>query len=88
MTRSKHRGHDIEVKNNAWVYSDNHNPVSRDKGRSCGHCGKDQTVEGHDGCIGTLPGVMNACCGHGDVKACYVSSIGLLLSGVFLLVGI
>lgn len=32
---------------------------------SCGHCGLSRTPEGHDGCIGTLPGVTNACCGHG-----------------------
>ncbi len=32
----------------------------------CAHCGLDRTPEGHDGCIGTLPGnVMNACCNHG-----------------------
>ncbi|WP_340074508.1 hypothetical protein [Leptobacterium sp. I13] len=30
------------------------------------------TEEGHDGCIGTLSGVMNACCGHGDVKQAYI----------------
>jgi hypothetical protein len=32
----------------------------------CGHCGISRTPEGHDGCIGTLEGVMNACCGHGE----------------------
>lgn len=32
---------------------------------SCGQCGLSRTPEGHDGCLGTLPGnVMNACCGH------------------------
>ena len=28
---------------------------------TCGHCGLRRTVEGHDGCIGTLSNVMNAC---------------------------
>lgn len=38
----------------------------------CKHCGLSRTVEGHDGCVGALKGVMNACCGHGDNKAAYV----------------
>ncbi len=47
---SKIRGHEIEKGKD---YS------------NCGYCGLKNTVEGHDGCLGTLPGVMNACCGHG-----------------------
>lgn len=39
---------------------------------SCGYCGIKRTPEGHDGCIGTLEGVMNACCGHGEDKTAYV----------------
>ncbi len=38
----------------------------------CGHCNLKRTKEGHDGCIGTLKGVMNACCGHGETKVAYV----------------
>lgn len=38
----------------------------------CGHCGIKRTPEGHDGCIGTLPNVMNACCGHGETRHAYV----------------
>lgn len=38
----------------------------------CGHCGLSRATEGHDGCVGTLPGVMNACCGHGEVGMAYV----------------
>lgn len=40
--------------------------------RPCGECGLSRTSEGHDGCLGTLPGVINACCGHGDADAAYV----------------
>jgi len=39
---------------------------------TCGHCGKRRTPEGHDGCIGTLDNVMNACCGHGEDNVAYV----------------
>lgn len=38
----------------------------------CGHCGLHRTEQGHDGCIGTLEGVMNACCGHGEKSVAYV----------------
>ena len=39
----------------------------------CAKCRKGPTVEGHDGCLGTLPGgVMNACCGHGYDKGAYI----------------
>ena len=40
--------------------------------RSCGYCGRPNTKEGHDGCAGVLPGVMNACCGHGAPEDAYV----------------
>lgn len=39
---------------------------------NCNHCGLDRTPDGHDGCIGHLEGVMNACCGHGDTPCAYV----------------
>ena len=39
---------------------------------TCGHCGKKRTPEGHDGCIGILEGVMNACCGHGQDNMAYI----------------
>jgi len=39
---------------------------------NCSHCGLNRTKEGHDGCIGKLPSVMNACCGHGQNTAAYV----------------
>ncbi|GAA0581126.1 hypothetical protein GCM10008997_32520 [Halomonas salifodinae] len=40
----------------------------------CANCGLGPTPEGHDGCLGTLPGdaVMNACCGHGDDRQAYI----------------
>lgn len=30
----------------------------------CKHCKKYKTFEGHDACLGELPFLMNACCGH------------------------
>jgi hypothetical protein len=31
----------------------------------CKHCQEYKTFEGHDGCLGTLDGIANACCNHG-----------------------
>ncbi len=67
---SRCRGHALAFKNGGWVYADGW-PYKID--RPCGHCGKDRTPEGHDGCLGTLQnGVMNACCGHGEAPEAYV----------------
>ena len=67
------RGHAIELGDHGiWYYVDTKRPVFQKPDRDCGHCGKANTCEGHDGCLGTLPGVINACCGHGDVERAYV----------------
>lgn len=64
-------GYEIEVVDKEWVFSDTGKPtVGSD--RSCGHCHRRQTVEGHDACLGTLPEVKNACCGHGRIAEAYV----------------
>ena len=57
---------------NAWYYTDTDRLVANDPNRVCGECGKENTPEGHDGCLGALPGVTNACCGHGQVAEAYV----------------
>ena len=57
------RGYKIELSQGVWIYSDNKEPCKVIRG--CGFCGASNTPEGHDGCVGTLEGVMNAFCGHG-----------------------
>lgn len=67
------RGHEIEFTNGEWIYSDTKEPTASTwESRSCGHCGLHNTKEDHDGCLGTLQGVMNACCGHGRIGETYV----------------
>jgi hypothetical protein len=67
------RGYKIEMHNGEWVFSDTkESTVATWQKRPCGHCGKYNTIEGHDGCLGTLSGVMNACCGHGQENDAYV----------------
>jgi len=70
--KSKWRGHPI-VFSDEWQYADTLESVAETwKERPCGHCGSPSTPDGHDGCLGTIPGVMNACCGHGDSADAYV----------------
>ncbi len=41
----------------------------------CSHCQLERTPEDHDGCLGVLHGLMNACCGHGGIREPYVQFI-------------
>jgi len=77
------RGHDISFAGGQWVFADNGLPtVSTWKERPCFHCDQHQTTEGHDACLGELPGLMNACCGHGHKKDAYVQFLsGISISG-------
>lgn len=68
---SQLRGWPIVLTDGEWRWQDTGEPTAGPR-RSCGHCGLADTPEGHDGCLGTLPGVMNACCGHGDTAEAYV----------------
>lgn len=47
-----------------WVYVED-GVDAWDNPRECPKCNKLPTPEGHDACLGTLPGVKFACCGHG-----------------------
>lgn len=38
----------------------------------CSVCKKYTTKDGHDPCIPNLPGVKNACCGHGEPDRGYI----------------
>ncbi len=71
MTTSFLRGHKIIFIDNQWVYRDTKSPTIGNQ-RPCGLCCKPDTKKGHDACLGTLFGVMNACCGHGIDGEAYV----------------
>ena len=67
VAKSYTRGHEIEYQDE-WVYSDTIYSDTRELAsneRPCVRCGRMPTKEGHDACLGTLPGVKHACCGHG-----------------------
>lgn len=69
------RGYQIRIdpSTGKFIFCDTGNPTIENwKNRPCGHCGRHNTQEGHDGCLGTLAGVINACCGHGEPENAYV----------------
>ena len=47
----------------------------------CIKCGKLPTKENHDACLGTFPGVIDACCGHGVTEAYIYFENGLTIRG-------
>jgi hypothetical protein len=50
--------------------------------RVCYECGKKVKKSEPDACLGNLPGVKNACCGHGDPARSYVHfTNGIILRG-------
>ncbi len=60
------RGHKIiwNPKKDDWFYADTGELVTNID-RPCIRCGEKPTKEGHDACLGNLPNVKFACCGHG-----------------------
>lgn len=86
-TRSYWRGHPIVWEDSKWLFKDTLEPVPGYGGskRPCVKCGK--TFEGSnegdaDPCLGELPGVDNACCGHGIPALAYIRfTNGLVVKG-------
>ncbi len=84
MTSVGHlRGHPIYFDGKAWRYKDTDEPTAETwRARACGVCKKPNTEDDHDPCLGTIPGVMNACCGHGEGASAYIQfDDGLILRG-------
>ena len=59
---------------------ENHLGISKHK-LPCVKCGKLPTKEGYDPCLGTLPGVIDACCGHGVKEAYIIFGNGVTIRG-------
>lgn len=57
-----YNGHNIFWNNGKWYYQDG---TEAKEYKPCPKCGQLPTKEGHDYCLANLPGVKNACCGHG-----------------------
>ncbi len=80
---SYERGHEVLFNIDTvgkGIYADTGEEVTLN--RPCKRCGKEPTPEGHDACLGELPGVKFACCGHG--KEGYIRfENDIVLRGIF-----
>lgn len=86
MTARGHcRGHPMcyDESSGEWRYDDDGSPVPLGwRERPCGYCSRMHAANGHDPCLGELPGVVNACCGHGVQSESYVQfANGVVLRG-------
>ncbi|CAM0104707.1 hypothetical protein MYOV065v1_p0039 [Vibrio phage PS15B.2] len=86
MSKSKLNGHEIEHNGTEWVFSDTgESTIKTHNKRPCGHCNKHAIADGdelYDACIGKVDGLINACCGHGDVNKAYAQlSADVILRG-------
>jgi len=71
MHHSSHRGHPVVFIDPQLYYTDTIE-LTRLQCRPCGVRGKFNSKQGHDACISSIPGILNACCGHGEEKSAYV----------------
>ncbi len=69
------RGHPIYQDGDRFRYRDNDELTTTYQSRDCGLCRLPNRADGHDACIGELPGVMNACCGHGSPQEAYIQYV-------------
>ena len=71
MARSFFRGYPTIVIDGKWCYEDTKETI-KDHLRPCKKCGKEYEFNAPDPCLGTLPGVAFACCGHGVQSEAYI----------------
>jgi hypothetical protein len=65
---ARHRGHSVSYIASSWRYSDGAPMGSIE--RPCVECGEiAASFDAPDPCLGYLPGVRSACCGHGVTDA-------------------
>lgn len=74
--------------NNRWVYEDNHTelPINVGQIRPCKKCGALFPLNTCDPCLGRLPGVNAACCGHGVQSQAYIRFTNGVVIGNFIVV--
>ena len=84
MITAQEKGHQItyNVENKQWIYVDTKEPVENNP-RPCKRCGNLSTQEGYDYCLGKLPGVKNACCGHGYEEGYIMFENGVTIRSYF-----
>lgn len=56
--------------------------TTKEKIKPCPVCGEHQ-IDGCDPCLGKLPGVISACCGHGVKPGYVIFENGIKIKGTF-----
>ena len=82
MTARRFLGVRLERIAGKWYHAGREIPNPLEHTIPCEACGL-PPVDGCDGCIGRLPGVLFACCGHGKRQGYVMFSNGLVLRGRF-----
>ena len=76
MQTTSFRGHKLKFIVGKWVYADTGEEIPPNGGkiRPCVKCEKSCTLGNDevDPCLGMLPGVDDACCGHGVRSRSYI----------------
>ena len=75
MVKAYINGHDCAFENGAWQLPANV--------ETCPRCGCTNKQDNPDGCLGLLPGVVSACCGHGVEEGYIIFENGVELRGIF-----
>jgi hypothetical protein len=85
--KSRWRGHDIYFDGKAWRFCDSNDPLPGWGGifRPCANCSEMMNDHEADHCLGVLPGVDNACCGHGRREDAYIRfKNGVVVKGFYI----
>ena len=86
MTATAHiGGHKVcwDEKLNEYLYQDGGQLVGKEALRDCKKCGKPMNWREPDPCLGILPGVAYACCGHGAEEGYIYFHSGIVIRGEF-----
>ncbi len=83
--RSNFGGHPVSLVDDDWQYEDGTSATHADSIKPCKKCRKRNggyNNEDPDPCLGRLPGVKFACCGHGNREDAYILfDNGLVVQG-------
>lgn len=72
-----------DINNNRMFIRDASGRFASEKNVRCPKCNKRATWDRHDPCIANLPGVKNACCGHGVDEGYIQFENGVTIRGIF-----
>ena len=76
-------GHEVYTSEDLLTHRNNRGQFINPYKLKCRKCGKVANKDGQDPCIANLPGVTDACCGHGRHEGYIVFENGVKIIGFF-----